>query len=278
MRVRDRLLPGCLAMPLILALIACSAAQRVRTETTLARVLISDEQSQQIGAQVHAGLEEKGMRTISDPVVTDYVRGIARTIFSQAAGDRPGVEFQLDVIDDPKSVNAFAIPGGRIYVYSGLLIEAENEAEVAGVLAHETGHVVGRHIERAMVNAYGLQALAGLALGRDPSLAAEVVTGFVAQGVLLAHGRSEETEADEYGARYAARAGYDPRALITFFQKLEAREGGGSGGAMKWLRSHPLTTDRIAHLNRYIGERRLSGSTLGARRHREIRDRLAGSR
>jgi len=256
-----------------IATIACSPAQRVRTETVLARVLITDEQSNQIGMQVHGELAGEGVRYVGDSAVNDYVQGFAGVIFTLARADRSGVDYYVYVIDDPKTVNAFATPGGQLYLYSGLLLAAENEAEVVGVLAHEVGHVVGRHIERAMVNAYGLQGLASLALGDNPSLAAEVVSGFVTTGVMRAHGRSEETEADEYGARYTARAGYDPRALATFFQKLQALEGGGSGG-FAWLRDHPPTADRIAHVERFIRERGLRGATLGVERHQEIRRRL----
>ena len=88
-------------------------------------------------------------------------------------------------------------------MYTGLLLAADNEAELAGVLAHEAGHVVGRHSARAMVNAYGLQAITQVALGKNPGPAAQIAAQLAGGGRELAHGRSEETEADEYGAKYA---------------------------------------------------------------------------
>ena len=266
----------CLVASLSCAVTGCATAERARVETALAASLISDEESNRIGEQVHADLEKSGLRYLDDGKVRAYLEGIGARIFSLARADRGGVTYHVHVIDDPKSVNAFAAPGGHLFVYSGLLIAADNEAEVAGVLSHETGHIVGRHIERAMVNAYGLEALAAAALGRNPSPAEEVAATIAGIGIMRAHSRGEETEADEYGVRYTSRLGYDPNALITFLQRLQAREG-RTPGALKWLRTHPLTPDRIKHLKRYIASSRASGSELGVTRHREIKGRLGSA-
>jgi predicted Zn-dependent protease len=256
--------------------LGCSIGQRARVETALAVSLISDEQSNQIGEQVHADVEKSGVRYIVDPVVRGYVEEIGARIFALAREDRAGVDYHVHLIDDPKTVNAFAAPGGHLFVYSGLLLEADNEAEVAAVMSHESGHVVGRHVERAMVDAYGLEALTAAALGSNPSPAREVAAGIAGTGLMRAHSRSEETEADEYGVRYSSRLGYDPHAMITFLTKLQSHEG-NAPAAMKWLSTHPLTPDRIDHLTRYIEDNRLSGSELGAARHREIKNRLASA-
>lgn len=255
--------------------VGCSTAQRARVETALATSLISDEQSNQIGEQVHADLRKNGVRYVDDPVVRGYVEQIGARIFSLAREDRPGVAYHVHLIEDPRSVNAFAAPGGHIFVYSGLLLAADNEAEVAAVMSHEAGHVVARHVERAMVNAYGLQALTEAAIGRDPAPAQEIAAAIAGTGLMRAHSRGEETEADEYGVRYASRLGYDPRAMITFLAKLQS--GGSQPGVPKWLSTHPLTSDRMAHLKGYIETNRLSGSELGASRHREIRSQLASA-
>jgi len=266
----------CILLSVSLTDLACSTAQRAPVETALAASLISDEQSNQIGEQVHADVQKSGVRYISDPVVRAYVEEIGARIFALAREDRAGVDYHVHLIDDPKSVNAFAAPGGHVFVYSGLLLEADNEAEVAAVMSHESGHVVGRHVERAMVNAYGLQALTAAALGSNPSPAQEVAAGIAGTGLMRAHSRGEETEADEYGVRYSSRLGYDPRAMITFLAKLQAL-GGKTPGTLKWLSTHPLTPDRIDHLARYIQDNRLGGSELGASRHREIKSRLAST-
>src|SRR5262245_27535928 len=183
---------------LLVSSAGCSTHQRVKTETLLARTLVTDEQMAEIGRQIHRELAGQGVRYVTDPEVIGYVNGITSKLFPLARRDRPGIEYHVHVIDDPRTVNAFATPGGHIYVYSALLLAADNEAEVAGVLGHELGHVTGRHVERAVVNAYGVEALVGLAMGDDPSLARQIAASLAATGILRAHSRSEEIEADEY--------------------------------------------------------------------------------
>jgi predicted Zn-dependent protease len=251
----------------------CASQKYVRTETALAQALVSDQQSLEIGEQVHAELASQGVRYVADPDVTGYVQGVAARIFDLARLDRPGMDYHVHVIDDPKTVNAFATPGGHVYVYSGLLLAADNEAEMAGVLGHESGHVAGRHVERAMVSEYGLQALASLALGKNPSLARQLAGSVIGTGIMSAHSRSEETEADEYGARYVSRLGYDPNGMITFFQKLQAQES-RTPMAMAWLRTHPVTADRISDLKDFIRRNSLKGTTLGEDRYRAIKQQV----
>lgn len=253
--------------------LACSTQQRIHTETALAQALISDEQSAQLGEQVHRELEAKGVRYVGNREVVSYVEGVAGRIFEQARRDRPGIPYHVHVIDDPKTVNAFAAPGGHLYVYSGLILATANEAELAGVLGHETGHVALRHVERAMVNSFGFQALAAAALGDNPSTVKEIAAGVLGTGVLRAHSRSEETEADEYGARVIAGLDYDPNAMLTFFQTLQSGEA-KSPAALDWLRTHPVTGDRIRHLRAFIQQNDLHGTVLAARRHAEVQAQL----
>jgi len=256
----------------------CSARQRIDLETSAAKVLVSDEDEQKLGEQVKQELEQKQqIRYLNDAVVTSYVQGVADRILNLAKRDRPNQKWQLFVIDDLKTVNAFATPGGYIYVYSGLLTSADNEAEIAGVLAHESGHVVARHVARQLVETYGLQAVLSLALGENPSLLEKLAGTIAANGALLAHSRSDENEADEYGARYSSAAGYDPHGLVTFFQKLQAQSG-NQPKVLTWLSTHPATPDRIEHVNRFIAENHLTGSDIGAERLRPIKQRLAGHR
>ena len=244
-------------------------------ESAAARVLVSDEQENQIGLQVKQKIEQQqGMRYITDPQMTGYVNELANKVLVSAKADRPGVTWQVHVIDDPKAVNAFATPGGYLYVYSGLLLAAENEAEVLGVLGHESGHVVARHSARQMVDTYGLEAIASLALGQNPNLLGQLAASVGAKGVLLQRSRSDEDEADEYGARYTSQAGYDPRGLVTFFEKLQAQSGSTSG-LMTWLSDHPATDTRIAHINEVIAQRGLTGTEKGAARFMPMKHRLA---
>ncbi|WP_242396089.1 M48 family metallopeptidase [Anaeromyxobacter oryzisoli] len=242
-----------------LALAAC-AHQRIAAETALANVLIPPSQEKQLGLQVKQQLEqEQHVQYVDDPVVTGYVGEVAGRILAQAKKDRPDVDWSVKVINDPKTVNAFAVPGGWLYVYSGLLLAADDTAEVAGVLGHESGHVVARHSARQMVDAFGLETLASLALGKNPGAASQLAAGLAGKTALLAYSRGDESEADEYGARYASAAGYDPHGIATFFQKLERGEGKQPGWAA-FLSTHPATPDRIEKVNAYIEQHHLTGS------------------
>lgn len=265
-----------LGLTLAASLTLGCATERVKAEKAAATLLISDEQEAQIGLQVKQELEQKQhVQYVTDPVVVDYVNRVATPILQQANRDRPGVKWKISVINDPKTVNAFATPGGYLYVYTGLLLAADNEAQVAGVLAHESGHVVARHSARAMVNAYGLQAITELALGKNPNAAAQIAAQLVGGGAMLAHSRSEETEADEYGAKYAAGANYDPRGLIIFFQKLQQMQG-KSPEALKWLSDHPTNAERVTHLEQFIAQHGLHGTEIGAERLAPIKQKLGG--
>ncbi|WP_224364310.1 M48 family metallopeptidase [Hyalangium versicolor] len=274
--MQQRILSAFLGITLAVGFSTGCAKQRIQAEKTVADILITDQQEEEIGLQVKQELEQKEkIQYVTDPTVTEYVNRIATPILQQANKDRKGVKWKVSVINDPKTVNAFATPGGYLYVYTGLLLAADNEAEVVGVLAHEAGHVVGRHSARAMVNAYGIQAITQLALGKDPGTAAQIAAQLVGGGAQLAHGRSEETEADEYGAKYSAGSNYDPRGLITFFQKLQKMQG-DTPGVLKWLSTHPTNAERINHLEQYITQNGLRGSEIGADRLAPIKQKLGG--
>jgi predicted Zn-dependent protease len=241
-------------------LASCATPTARNAELGLAKALVSSDQENQIGAQVKSELEQKQRVTyLDDATVVNYVRGVANRVIAVGKNDRNDVEWQVNVIDDPKTVNAFATPGGYLYVYTGLLAAADDEAELAGVMAHETGHVVARHSARNLITAYGLEAISTLADGRNPGLLTALATSIGANGLMLAHSRSDETEADELGARYASAAGYDPHALVDFFHTLEAKQG-DTPGVMAYFSDHPATADRITHLEQFIAKNNLGGS------------------
>jgi predicted Zn-dependent protease len=146
-----RLLAGMLALQ---ALTGC-AAMRQR----LGYALVAPEVEANLGAQVAAQVE-KQEKALANAAVQEYVRTVATPLVRRAQQDRPEVQFRLTVLDKPGEVNAFAAPGGYLYVYSGLLLAARDEAELAGVLAHEIGHVVARHSANQLAAQYGLELLA----------------------------------------------------------------------------------------------------------------------
>lgn len=265
------------ALPLVT--LGCSTVQlnnaRVQTETTLAKVLVSDEDEEALGKQVQAELESQGTRYVKDAQVVAYVEGLVNRISPIAQKDRQ-TTFKVHVVDDPKTVNAFATPGGHVYVFTGLLLAADDEAQVVGVLAHELGHVTARHTARQLVGVYGLQVVNEMALGKDPGTVAKVAAAVAGNGALLAHSRASENEADEYAVHYASALGYDPTGISRFFQHLMTSEG-QVPRVLTWLSTHPANQDRIEHVKEVIAKEDLRGSEVGANRLMPIKQRLGGA-
>jgi len=233
------------------------------------------QQQQQLGLQA-MGEVYKQMPVLPDSSPeTQYIQRLGKKLMAVIPADRSW-PYQFHVIP-AADINAFALPGGPIFVNIGTITAAENEAQLAGVMAHETGHVVARHAARNMIAAYGLEAVAALAGGQNPGLLTQLGTSIAANGLMLAHSRQDETEADEYGARYAAAAGYDPRALISFFQILQRQEG-HTPKVLAYLSDHPATADRIAHLQQYIVQHHLGGTSLGSGQYQAIKSRAASYR
>ena len=248
------------ALVTLLLLSGCSTTQRRDTEKAVAGALISDEQ-EFLGFQVHEQLKKEDVKFLQNQQVEFYVEQLVKKLTAQADKERK-VEWRTFVIDDPNTVNAFAVPGGRIYIYTGLLLAADNEAEVVGVVGHEIGHVVARHTARQLVAANGLQAVVDMALGKNPNQIAQLGAALAGKGGMLAYGRDMELEADQYGARYASGAGYDPRALATFFEKLKAKYG-DTGPVATFFSTHPANSQRINDITALIAAENLTGTELG---------------
>jgi beta-barrel assembly-enhancing protease len=186
---------------------------------------------------------DRSSKMVSDPVVTEYVNRIAQNLVLHSDAKVP---FTIKVIDS-NDINAFALPGGFLYVNRGLLEAAENEAEVAGVISHEIAHVTARHgIEQASKGEL-------LRYGSIPLIFFGGIGGYIIQQVasiavpltFLKFSRGAEKEADRLGAQYMWASGYDPNALVTFFEKLQAQEKGKKQSTLlKVFSTHPLTGDR----------------------------------
>ncbi|MES2642980.1 MAG: M48 family metallopeptidase [Myxococcota bacterium] len=252
---------------------ACSQRQRSKIEGQIANAVVSDETERELGRQVHQELEKQGVRYVQDPVVTRYVEGIVTRLAKEVKREGAADDLKVFVIDDPKTVNAFATPGGRLYVFTGLLLTAEDEAEVAGVLGHEIGHIVASHPSKRIALAMGFETLASLALGQDPGQLQELAASLLGGGVLAAHGRGEENEADELGLGYLHRAGFDPRGMVRFFKRIREASG-DTPKALVWLSSHPTTTSRIDNVRETIKSRGWEGGEEGVETHAAIRAAL----
>ncbi len=274
-----------LVLAALLTTAGCTASQLNSTsngyksvEKTVATVLISDAQEDELGKQIHNELDtptaqKPALKYVTDAQVNAYVEGLVGKLIPFADQDRPS-KWHVYVIDDPKTVNAFATPGAQIYVYTGLLLTATTEAEVIGVLGHEMGHVVARHSARQLVNSYGLNAIAAVALGKEPGTAAQIASAIVGNGAMLAHSRSDENEADTFAVKYSSAAGYDASGIASFFEKLIATQG-NTPRILTWVSTHPAPGDRIATVNQLIQEQGLAGrGEVGAERLAPIKARI----
>jgi len=150
--------------------------------------------------------------------------------------------------------NAFAVPGGYIYFYTGLMKYLENSAQIAGVLAHEVAHVDRRHSNRQISKAYGISFLVGIIFGDDKSGLEQIALDIAAGIESLRYSRKLETESDEYSIRYLKDTDYDPDGIKGFFEKMEAE---GSGGSIEFLSTHPAHDTRIEDIEHVCTE--LSG-------------------
>ncbi|HZI89324.1 MAG TPA: M48 family metalloprotease [Candidatus Polarisedimenticolia bacterium] len=197
-----------------------------------------------------------------DESVQADVAAVGKRVVEQSDAAGTQYEFSFHVLADPETVNAFALPGGPVFITRGLLKRLENEAQLAGVLGHETGHVIARHSAAQIAKsrlAQGLVTAAGAAGSDDGSGGqhAAQVAAVVAQMVQLRYGRGDEIQADTLGVRLMSEAGYDPRALIDVMRILES--SGGAERPPEFMSSHPDPGNRRGVIQRAIETRFPSG-------------------
>lgn len=219
---------------------------------------MSPEKERAVGKEQHPRILQQFGGTYSDVELQAYITQIGNKL--QAVSELPDEKFTFTLLNSDV-VNAFALPGGYVYISRGLMALAENEAEVAGVLAHEIGHVTARH--SAQRYSRGVLAQGGVALGTvlagvfgggNLAKAVQQAGGTGAQAYLAGYSRENEFQSDELGVRYLTRAGYDPRAMATFLEKLGrhselsqklAGKEGQQDPSTSWFATHPRTPDRV---------------------------------
>jgi len=195
-----------------------------------------------IGQELAAEVDREA-KFITDPVIDEYVNRVGQNIVLRSDAKMP---FTIKVIDSPE-VNAFALPGGHLYVNSGLLLAADSEAEMAGVLAHEISHVTARHGMEQASKGRLLQYLSIplIFVGGPVGALVQNAANLLVPMTYLKFSRGAEEEADRLGLQYMWNAGYDPTAMLTFFEKLKRQEGKDPGKLAKVFSTHPATGKRI---------------------------------
>src|SRR6266705_7070681 len=195
---------------------------------------------------------EASVKLVQDPVITEYVNRIGQNLVRNSDSQVP---FTIKVIDSDE-INAMALPGGFFYVNSGLILAADEEAELAGVMAHEIAHVAARHAMRGMTrsNWANIGTIPLIFVGGGIGYAVRSVAGLALPMTFLSFSRGFEAEADYLGLQYMYKSGYDPQAFISFFEKVQAQEKKKPGTLAKAFSTHPQTPERISKSQEEISQ------------------------
>jgi predicted Zn-dependent protease len=207
--------------------------------------LFSTSDDVQLGLEAYGQVLAEAKVVSSGPERDMVVRAMDRLV---AVADDAGYAWEVNLLDDDATVNAFALPGGKMAVYTGILPVCQSETGLAVVMGHEIGHVVARHGTARMTTALGANLLLSLVNLGDYAQLGQIALDLA----FRPYGRSQESEADEIGLIYMARAGYDPREAIAFWERM-ARETGG-GGTPEFLSTHPSHETRVERLTEKLPE------------------------
>ncbi len=209
----------------------------------------SQAQEIQMGKALSEEVEAQS-RMVDDPLVNEYVNRLVQNIVRNSDARVP---FTVKLIDSD-DVNAFAFPGGFLFVNSGLLLAADDEAQFAGVIAHEVAHVAARHVTRQETRGelFNLATIPLIFVGGPLGMGAQAAASFLIPVGYLKFSRSFEREADYLGVQYLYKSGYDPNELVTFFEKIQTIEKKRPGTLAKAFSTHPQTPDRVQATQREI--------------------------
>jgi len=232
------------ALVTLWALVLAPLAQAARTQLKPGWNMFSTQQDVEVGQQVSKEAE-KELRMLNDRRVDNYVNNLGRQLAAKAPGEK--YPYQFKVVND-RGINAFALPGGPIYINRGVIEAADNEAQLAGVIAHEISHVALRHGTNQASKASAAQmplAILGGLLGSNSvgATLAQLGASFAVNSILLKYSRTAETQADIMGTQILYDSGYDARAMAQFFEKIQAQDQGGQ--PVEFFSNHPNPGNRI---------------------------------
>lgn len=216
------------------------------------------EQEVALGLQAAPEMAEQYGGLEPDAAVQAYVKKVGEKLVEQTDAGKSPYDFDFHVLSDDQTINAFALPGGQIFITNGLLKRLETEEQLAGVLGHEIGHVIGRHSAEHISKAKLTQDLTGAAViatydpGDPSSRSSAAVAALIGNLVNMKFGRDDELEADRMGVKYMASSHYDPKAMIEVMKILS--EAGGSRQQVEFFSTHPNPENRIEQIERAIEE------------------------
>lgn len=259
-------LSAVIAVVTLLAYFANSSTNPVTGRTQ--HVALSPGQEIQLGLQSTPTMLARYGGETHDSQLAAYVEQVGERVVARSAAHQTPYRFRFHCLEDRQTVNAFALPGGQVFITRGLLERMTDEAQLAGCLGHEVGHVVGRHGAQQLARSNLTRGLAGAVdvaaydrHGRGQGVA--VLTAAVASLVDLRYGRGDELEADQLGVRLMHEAGYDPRGMIELMEVLQSL---GSSRQPEFFSTHPNPEHRIERLQNQLAELGSTGGELGRER------------
>ncbi len=221
------------------------------------RIRLTPTEEVQLGLQTRGQMAQQFGGLSPDPTVQELVQGVGQRIVQQSAVSQSEYPFEFHVLEDPQTVNAFALPGGQIFITNGLLQRLNSPGQLAGILGHEIGHVVARHgaehlakreLGSTLVTAVGIATTDEEGRGRQTAAIARVANEMIA----LRYGRDAELESDRLGVQFMAEAGYDPQGMIEVMKILGSAQSGSQ--SPEFLSTHPNPENRIQRLEEAITE------------------------
>jgi predicted Zn-dependent protease len=231
---------------------------------------ISLDQEWQLGNQAAAQVESQ-VQLVNDPQAVAYIRMVGERIHAVTPlANRP---FDFKIIAD-SSVNAFSLPGGHVYINSGLIAQADKVDMLAGVMAHEISHVVARHAIKQIEQQNEINVIGSILLGQNPNALAQIAAQILAGGAMARFSRADEKQADDMGLQFMADAGYDPHGMLEMFQKLLDLEHSRPGAVARFFQDHPGTQDRINDISGRISRMSRTSGTVDDPEYQAIRRRI----
>lgn len=212
--------------------------------------IVPDVLELQIG-KAFVSQHEQEVTLYTDPVVTSYINDLGQLLVQHSK--RSNITYTFKVVST-KGINAYAVPGGFIYVHLDLIRAAKTESELAAVLGHEIGHIVGRHSVKRLTKIYGIEYLKRMILDEDSSENQKLIADILAQVLLLRYNRDQERESDFYGVQNVYDAGINPEGAAKFFETLRAKRGRNPSFFEKFLLTHPVPAERVVNVRNQIAK------------------------
>lgn len=210
--------------------------------------LVSVEEEWQLGAQLEQDIAQQ-VPLVNDQAALSYINEMGRRIVAQT--EMRNLPWEFHIISDP-SINAFNIPGGHVYVHTGLIEQAGSAAELAGVMAHEISHGVARHGTERLTQSYGLNIVAAVLLGQDPAAYQQILAQVLGTGAIAKFSRDDEREADDLGVDYMIGANYNPEGMVRMFETLLEQRQRRPSSIEQFFSTHPLSEERIDNVRQEI--------------------------